>query len=99
MGQLHCILTERMMDMTPYSCMIAKELEQEFAAVQKEYDRVKALGLKLNMARGKPAKAQLDLVSDILTCLTTVEELEKAMEVLTICLKLAALEKLLGKNG
>ena len=85
--------------MTPYSCMSPEELAREYALVKSEYDRVKAQGLKLNMARGKPAKAQLDLVSDILTCLTTVEELEKAMEVLTICLKLAALEKLLGKNG
>ena len=60
--------------MTPYSCMTTKELEQQFEIVKAEYDRVKAQGLKLNMARGKPAKAQLDLVTDILTSLTTVED-------------------------
>lgn len=60
--------------MTPYSCMTQEELEREFTNVSREYDRVKAQGLKLNMARGKPAKAQLDLVSDILTALTRPED-------------------------
>ncbi len=60
--------------MTPYSCMTTDELRTEYAHVKADYDRVKSLGLKLNMARGKPAKAQLDLVSDILTSLTTVED-------------------------
>nr|MBQ8245229.1 aminotransferase class I/II-fold pyridoxal phosphate-dependent enzyme [Oscillospiraceae bacterium] len=60
--------------MTPYSCMNKSELEAEYALVKAQYDKVKAQGLKLNMARGKPAKAQLDLVSDILTSLTTVED-------------------------
>ena len=57
--------------MTPYSCMNRSELEAEYAAVKASYDRVKAQGLKLNMARGRPATAQLDLVSDMLTSLTT----------------------------
>ena len=43
--------------MTPYSCMTTEELEREYAAVLAEYDRVKAQGLKLNMACGKPSKA------------------------------------------
>ncbi len=60
--------------MTTYSCMTKDELRQEYALVKAQYDQVKAQGLKLNMARGKPAKAQLDLVSDILTSLTTVED-------------------------
>ena len=60
--------------MTAYSCMTKEELEREYATVSHEYDRVKAQGLKLNMARGKPAKAQLDLVSDILTALTKPED-------------------------
>ncbi len=63
-----------MMDMTPYSCMNREALEAEFAAVRKEYARVKAQGLKLNMSRGRPATEQLDLVSDMLTCLTTTEQ-------------------------
>ena len=60
--------------MTPYSCMTRPELEAELASVKREYDRVKAQGLKLNMARGRPATKQLDLVSDMLTSLTTIEE-------------------------
>lgn len=62
-----------MMDMTPYSCMTPEELEKEYQAVLAEYQRVKAQGLNLNMARGKPAQKQLDLVSDILTSLTEIE--------------------------
>ena len=62
------------MDMTPYSCMTKQQLEAEYAEVKQQYEAVKAQGLKLNMARGKPAKAQLDLVSDLLTALTTIED-------------------------
>ena len=62
------------MDMTPYSCMTRPDLEAELARVKGEYDRVKAQGLKLNMARGRPATKQLDLVSDMLTSLTTAEQ-------------------------
>ena len=60
--------------MTPYSCMTRSQLEAELATVRSQYDKVKAQGLKLNMARGRPATAQLDLVSDMLTSLTTVEQ-------------------------
>ena len=60
--------------MTPYSCMTTEALEKEYQAVLAEYKRVKAQGLNLNMARGKPAQKQLDLVSDILTSLTKIEE-------------------------
>ena len=63
-----------MIFVTPYSCMTTEALELEYQKVLAEYERVKAQGLKLNMSRGKPAKAQLDLVSDILTSLTTIEE-------------------------
>ena len=60
--------------MTPYSCMTTEELEREYALVHADYDRVKAQGLNLNMARGKPAQKQLDAVSDILTALTEIEQ-------------------------
>ena len=54
--------------------MTTEQLEAEYARVKAAYDTCKAKGLNLNMARGKPSKAQLDLVSDILTSLTTVED-------------------------
>ena len=60
--------------MTPYSCMTKSQLEAEYASVKAQYDQVKAQGLKLNMARGRPATKQLDLVSDLLTALTTPEQ-------------------------
>jgi len=59
---------------TAYSCMNEAELKYEYARVLAKYDLCKSKGLNLNMARGKPAKAQLDLVSDILTVMTTVED-------------------------
>lgn len=62
------------MDMTPYSCMTREALEHEYQQVLSQYDHIKSQGLKLNMARGKPAKAQLDLVSDILNTLQTPED-------------------------
>ena len=60
--------------MHPYSCMTREELEQEYRNVLASYDKLKAQGLSLNMARGKPAKKQLDLVSDILTVLQNPED-------------------------
>ena len=62
------------MEMTPYSCMTREELEHEYAKVLAQYEHCKDQNLNLNMARGKPAKAQLDLVSDILTVLQTPED-------------------------
>ena len=60
--------------MTPYSCMTKEELEKEYASVLERYNHCLDQNLNLNMARGKPAKAQLDLVSDILTVLQTPED-------------------------
>ena len=55
--------------MKKYAEMTLSERQAEYAAVKAAYEQQKALGLKLNMARGKPGKAQLDAVSDILTIL------------------------------
>ena len=51
--------------MIAYAKMSAEERKVEYARLQKEFEELKASGLNLNMARGKPGKAQLDLVSDI----------------------------------
>ncbi|MBP3634151.1 MAG: aminotransferase class I/II-fold pyridoxal phosphate-dependent enzyme [Oscillospiraceae bacterium] len=56
--------------MSTYAARTKEELKQELAQVQSHFDELKAKKLSLNMARGKPGKAQLDLVSDILTVLT-----------------------------
>ena len=63
-----------MIDMTPYSCMTREELEKEYQKVLASFEEIKSRGLNLNMARGKPAKMQLDLVSDILTVLQNPED-------------------------
>ena len=56
--------------MKPYSQLTAAERESELSALRERYRDFRARGLSLNMARGKPGKAQLDLVSDMLTVLT-----------------------------
>ena len=60
--------------MTAYSCMNRSELELEYTKVLAKYESCKAKKLNLNMARGKPAKAQLDLVSDILNVMQKPED-------------------------
>ncbi len=60
--------------MTPYSCMTNAQLEEAYQVELKKYEACKAKKLNLNMARGKPAKAQLDLVSDILNVMQTPED-------------------------
>ncbi len=52
-----------------YANCTVLELQEEYRQVQSHYQALKAKELKLNMARGKPSKEQLDLVSDILTVL------------------------------
>ncbi len=55
--------------MNSYSCKNAAQLEELYQQEREHFERCKAQGLNLNMARGKPAKLQLDMVSDILTVL------------------------------
>ena len=60
--------------MKPYQIMTKEERKNEYDALMNEYERFKALQLSLNMARGKPGREQLDLVSDILTVLDKAED-------------------------
>ncbi len=49
-----------------YSAMSQKELLQEKEAQQKRYDDFKSQGLSLDMSRGKPSPAQLDITMEML---------------------------------
>ena len=60
--------------MMQYSQMDRAALEQEYTKVKEHFDACLAQNLKLNMARGKPAKQQLDLSSDIFTVISTGED-------------------------
>ena len=60
--------------MTAYPNMTAAERKEEYARLQKEFEELKARGLSLNMARGKPGKAQLDMVSDIFALMQKPED-------------------------
>ena len=57
-----------------YQNLTAAERKTEYGKVLTEFEGWKARGLTLNMARGKPGKAQLDLVSDIMTVLTDPDD-------------------------
>lgn len=57
-----------------YSERSTAQLEQEYEAVKKHYDACLSQNLKLNMARGKPSKMQLDAVTDILQTVLTAED-------------------------
>jgi len=52
--------------MTTYPQMTIEERRAELAELQKKFQDLKARGLNLNMARGKPSKKQLDMVSDVI---------------------------------
>ena len=60
--------------MAEYAKMSPAELQQEYAAVTRAFEEAKQKNLKLDMSRGKPGKVQLDLVSDILTVLSSPED-------------------------
>ena len=59
--------------MSQYESLNTDALRQEYDKLLAEYEACKAMGLKLNMARGKPSKLQLDAVSDILQVLNAKE--------------------------
>ena len=60
--------------MKEYRNLTRPELEAELSAVRAEYDALKAKGLQLNMARGKPGKQQLDMVSGLFDVFHTPED-------------------------
>ncbi|MBR4109782.1 MAG: aminotransferase class I/II-fold pyridoxal phosphate-dependent enzyme [Oscillospiraceae bacterium] len=60
--------------MNAYSSMSKGKLEKMYRSVSAHYEICKTEGLKLNMARGKPAKMQLDMVSELLNVLSSPED-------------------------
>ncbi len=57
-----------------YTSMSKEQLQAEYAAVSKDFEELKGMGLKLDMSRGKPGKAQLDMVSGILSILSNPDD-------------------------
>lgn len=57
-----------------YTEMTLPERQTEYAALQAEFEGAKALHLALNMARGKPGREQLDMVTPIFWLLTEPEQ-------------------------
>lgn len=65
--------------MKPYSQMSREELLQEKEALEQQYKEICAKGLKLDMSRGKPSKAQLDLSQPMMDVLRSDTVLESRM--------------------
>ena len=60
--------------MLPYSARSKAELEKEYQKEMAHLEACKEKKLNLNLARGKPAKAQLDAVSEMLQTITVAED-------------------------
>jgi len=60
--------------MNLYASYSKSEIENEFLALKAHYDACKMQGLRLNMARGKPSKLQLDAISDMLNVVACPED-------------------------
>ena len=61
--------------MPRYADMSKAELQAELDAVRARYDEMVARGLSLNMARGKPSAAQLELSLPMLDVLDATADL------------------------
>ncbi len=57
--------------MKPYAEMTKAELEALKSSLMAEYKEVEAMGLDLNMARGKPSEAQLNLSNEMMDVLNS----------------------------
>lgn len=64
--------------MAQYKDLSKDELISLKSALEKKYNDFKALGLKLDMSRGKPNKAQLDLSSPLLDTLNSSSDMKTA---------------------
>ncbi|MFI3209018.1 MAG: aminotransferase [Eubacteriales bacterium] len=62
--------------MKPYSQLSKEELISLKSELEVKYTEIKEKGLKLDMSRGKPAAAQLDIASGMMDVLTSESELK-----------------------
>ena len=60
--------------MRSYKEMSREELSAEKASLEKAYEAYKAMGLSLNMARGKPGAEQLDISMPMLDVLDSASD-------------------------
>lgn len=61
--------------MKPYKEMTREELLQEKAALEAKYKEFQDRGMKLDMSRGKPSKAQLDLSNGMMDVLNSSSDM------------------------
>ena len=61
--------------MKPYREMTAEELTHELASLNKQYKKVQAQGMRLDMSRGKPCQEQLDLSMHMMDVLNSSSDL------------------------
>ena len=57
-----------------YFQMTSEQLMAEKSKIDAQYEALKSRELSLDLSRGKPCKEQVDLVMDMLTCISTVED-------------------------
>lgn len=62
-------------DMTEYKDLGIDEMRALYDELEKQYEQYRALGLELNMARGKPNAAQLELSEPMLDCVNSASDL------------------------
>jgi len=60
--------------MKTYAQMDASELKTAYSEAMLAFEACKSKNLKLNMARGKPSKEQLDIAAQLLTVIQTPED-------------------------
>ena len=56
-----------------YLEMSLEELKKEKEIVEAEYRELKGKGMSLDLSRGKPGKKQIDMMTDMLTCLSDAD--------------------------
>ena len=59
-----------------YAQFTKEELQKQYALLSEEYKEIEALGLKLDMSRGKPETKQLDLSNELMNVLSADSDMK-----------------------